>query len=158
MTFTLFSRVRRNFASLVSLFRPPPKRQVAALVWRRTDAGDVEVLTITTRRTKRWTTPKGWSIKGLTSAGAAAQEAWEEAGVRGDVSETPLGSYLYQKNPGKHAPPNRINVTVFPLEMTAMEDSYPEAGQRKRVWRSTTEAAKLVAEPDLAAIITAFRP
>lgn len=158
MNDTLFSSVKRLIASLLAAFRRPPRRQVAALVWRRQTSGEVEILTITTRRSKRWSIPKGWPIKGKTFAEAAAQEAWEEAGVRGRISAEPLGAFPYLKAPKKAGPPTRIVVEVFPLMLEEMVNDYPEAGQRSRTWRSQTEAAHIVMEPDLKAIIRAFRP
>ena len=59
--------------------------QYGALPYRLKDDASVEVLLVTTRQTKRWIIPKGWPIKGLTPAEAAAREAYEEAGVQGFV-------------------------------------------------------------------------
>ncbi|MDB5495247.1 MAG: hypothetical protein JWP86_2584, partial [Phenylobacterium sp.] len=36
-----------------------PRRQFAALPWRRAETG-VEVLLITSKETRRWVIPKGW--------------------------------------------------------------------------------------------------
>ena len=44
-----------------------PRVQLAALPWRRTSGGDVEVLLITSRETRRWIIPKGWPMKGLVA-------------------------------------------------------------------------------------------
>ncbi|HKT53105.1 MAG TPA: hypothetical protein VJP88_01535, partial [Caulobacteraceae bacterium] len=37
-----------------------PRLQAAALPWRLTAEGKVEVLLVTSRETRRWVTPKGW--------------------------------------------------------------------------------------------------
>jgi hypothetical protein len=42
--------------------------QVAALPYRIRDDGQVEILLITTRRTKRYIIPKGWRMKERSSA------------------------------------------------------------------------------------------
>ena len=68
-----------------------PRTQFAALPWRRDAGGEVEVLLITSRETRRWVIPKGWPIKGMKSAKSAAREAFEEAGVLGKVAKTPIG-------------------------------------------------------------------
>ena len=72
------------------------RSQVAALPWRRGPNG-VEILLITSRETRRWVTPNGGRMTGKTDAEAAAQEALEEAGIEGVVSERPLGSFRYLK-------------------------------------------------------------
>ena len=41
--------------------------------------------------------PKGWAEKGLTGPQLAAKEAFEEAGIVGDVSSDPVGKYHYAK-------------------------------------------------------------
>ena len=69
-----------------------PRAQFAALPWRRNAAGETEVMLITSRETHRWVIPKGWPIKGKSSAKSAAQEAFEEAGVRGKVGKKPVGT------------------------------------------------------------------
>ena len=59
--------------------------QIGAICWRMHRA-KVEVLLITSRDTGRWVIPKGWPMQGLSDAEAASIEAWEEAGVRGDIT------------------------------------------------------------------------
>lgn len=147
--------VNTQIKRLLDLFRPPPRRQVAALCWRPRETGP-EVMLITTRRTKRWTPPKGWPMEGRSLAGAAAQEAWEEAGVKGAISEDAIGGYSYEKpsrGNGYHAP---VRVEVFPLEVQQVEDKYPERGQRKRKWMSPGAAADAVREPELKRLIANF--
>ena len=53
------------------------RTQFAALCYR-IKRGKVQVLLVTSRRTKRWIVPKGWPMEGRTPADSAAQEAWEE--------------------------------------------------------------------------------
>ncbi len=67
-------------------------QQVAALVHRR-DMGALKVLVITSRGTGRWIIPKGWPQVGRTLAETALREAYEEAGIRGEVSPIPIGSF-----------------------------------------------------------------
>lgn len=74
----------------------PPRRQYAALPWRR-GADGLEILLITSRETRRWVLPKGWGKKDEPATIAVAREALEETGVAGPVAETPLGQYRYQK-------------------------------------------------------------
>ena len=71
--------------------RRGPRQQFAALPWRRTGDGGVEVLLITSRETRRWVIPKGWGKKDELGPYAAAREALEETGVAGAVPVEPLG-------------------------------------------------------------------
>ncbi len=135
------------------LLRRPPQMQVAALCWRAGAEGGVEVLLITSRGTGRWVLPKGWPMAGRTLSEAAAQEAWEEAGVRGTVADRPLGSYgaLKQTDGGLPMP---CRVELFALQTADLCDRFPEAGQRRRLWVAPGTAAGLVQEPELAALLT----
>jgi len=127
--------------------------QVAALPYRLDP--DLQILLITSRETRRWVLPKGWAMKDRTPAAAAAQEALEEAGLLGEIEETPVGSYRYQKGlkTGESVP---CDVSVFPMRVTGQLDAWIEQHQRDFQWVSLEEAAGLVAEPDLGDLIRAF--
>jgi 8-oxo-dGTP pyrophosphatase MutT (NUDIX family) len=129
--------------------------QYAALPWRRTADGEVCVLLITSRETRRWVIPKGWPMKGRTPAEAAAQEAFEEAGVTGRTDAQPLGAYDYGKRL-RQGLVQDVRVLVFALEVTAEQPAWPEQAQREKLWTSPAEAALLVEEPDLQALLRGF--
>lgn len=138
--------------------RTPPseRRQVAALPWRR--AGDgIEILLVTSRETRRWVTPKGGRIAGKTDAASAAQEALEEAGVEGVVTETPIGTFRYLKVLKRRAPRWCV-VAVHALEVRVEHPVWQEQAERDRVWMSAERAAASVGEADLAEIIRDFQP
>jgi ADP-ribose pyrophosphatase YjhB (NUDIX family) len=134
-----------------------PRSQFAALPWRRDAAGEVEVLLITSRETRRWVIPKGWPIKGMKSAKSAAQEAFEESGVQGKVAKRPLGAYAYDKRL-KNGRLQHVRVAVFPLQVDSEAEVYPEAGQREKLWLPLTEAARRVDEPELMVLLATFKP
>jgi 8-oxo-dGTP pyrophosphatase MutT (NUDIX family) len=127
--------------------------QVAALCWRYAPAP--QVLLVTTLRTRRWILPKGWPLDGKTLAEAAATEAHEEAGVRGEIWPTPLGEYHYLKEKGGIGHPCRVQ--VFPLLVTASDSDWLEKDARKRLWLPFDLAAKRVAEPQLRRLILKFQ-
>ena len=124
--------------------------QVAALPFRIKN-GRVEVLLVTSRETKRWLIPKGWPIKGKKPHKAAALEAREEAGVKGEVDDKPLGHYSYWKRRAAHFDLCRVN--VYPLEVSKQLRSWREKGQRDAQWFEVEEAAHQVLEPALAELI-----
>jgi 8-oxo-dGTP pyrophosphatase MutT (NUDIX family) len=130
--------------------------QYGALCWR--DGGDgVEVLLITSRDTGRWVIPKGWPMPGLAPEAAAAQEAWEEAGVNGQINPCCIGRFGYQKclSVTTTIP---CAVSVFGLRVNTLAPTFPEVKERQRRWFPLAEAAGLVAEPELSQIIAGFTP
>lgn len=131
-----------------------PKPQVAALPYRRRH-GRLRVLLITSRETGRWVLPKGWPMPKRKPRRAAAMEAWEEAGAVGRPAKRPLGVYRYRKRlrDGSAVP---CAVAVFALKVERLKDVWPEAGERARRWCAPEEAAGLVEEEDLAALLRAF--
>lgn len=135
---------------------PAERRQVAALPWRRGTDGP-EILLITSRETRRWVTPKGGRMSGKTDAEAAAQEALEEAGVEGRVTDRPLGRFRYLKVLKRRAS-RWCSVDVYGLEVAVEHSDWQERAERERVWLSREEAARRVDEPDLKALIAGFDP
>lgn len=141
-------------AFLAPMFRRPKRLQMAALCHRETGVRK-EYLLITSRDTGRWIIPKGWPIRGLKSNETALREAWEEAGVKNSTaSDTPIGSYTYQKRRANgFAIP--VETLVYSVSVTDMADVFPEAHQRTRTWVSAKEAANMVQEDELKAIFAA---
>jgi 8-oxo-dGTP pyrophosphatase MutT (NUDIX family) len=135
---------------------PAAAEQYAALPWRREAGGQIKVLVITSRETRRWVIPKGWPMKGRTPGEAAVQEAYEEAGVVGQAGAKAIGVYAYDKRlrDGALQP---IRVRVFPMEVLVERLAFPEQGQREKRWVSPPQAAELVDEPELKALIRGFR-
>ena len=135
------------------LGRRPVSMQVGAVCC---DPVARKVLLITSRDTGRWILPKGWPIDGLDGAGAALQEAWEEAGVtKADIESDPMGIFDYDKGLGEGLTVP-VTTQVYLTRVRDLSEEYPEAGMRKRAWFTPQEAAELVDEPDLKAILTAF--
>jgi 8-oxo-dGTP pyrophosphatase MutT (NUDIX family) len=126
-------------------------RQVAALPFRRSKSGGLEVLLVTSRETQRWVIPKGWPWPQLADHLAAAEEAREEAGVRGTAMAEPIGTFGYDKRIKNGSKP--LLVDVFLLEVTQQLDKWPERKQRTRTWFKPEAAAEAVAEPELKALL-----
>ncbi|MEA3039335.1 MAG: hypothetical protein QOE79_1848 [Sphingomonadales bacterium] len=130
--------------------------QFGVIAWRRAGLdGDVEILLITSRETRRWVPPRGNAIPGLRPYESAAQEAFEEAGVRGGVQPREIGTYRY----GKRSKDGRVTpaqVHLYPMLVTEEVETWPERDQRERRWFTPAAAADLVDEPDLADLIRDF--
>ena len=91
-----------------------------------------------------------------TPANAAAIEAYEEAGLRGEASDICLGVY-------SHAKPNKVGnapivTLVYPLHVTHVHSKWPEKKERRRKWFSQKKAVKKLDDPALAKIVAGFNP
>lgn len=134
--------------------RPKPTNQIAAIPTRRGLDGRLEILLVTSRETRRWVIPKGWPMRNLADHLAAAEEAWEEAGVKGALEDTVLGTFTYDKRRRSEVTP--LDVSVYLMTVEDVFDKWPEAHERKRAWFSVADAAEAIAEPGLREIILAL--
>jgi 8-oxo-dGTP pyrophosphatase MutT (NUDIX family) len=132
--------------------KPVVIQQYAALPYRRSKKGVLEIMLVTSRETRRWIIPKGWPISGVKPHNLAALEAMEEAGLLGKVAEKPLGVYHYEK---KRNDGSIVNCTVdtFALEVEQQMPTWPEQDERKTKWFAPEEAASQVQEPELRDLI-----
>ena len=128
--------------------------QYAALPYR-VSGKTVEILLVTSRRTRRWIVPKGWPIVGHRPPACAAREALEEAGVSGEVGKIAIGHYRYVKyhRDGTGEP---CKVDIFALKVTREQTVWAEKDDRERRWCSVAEAAAAVGEPQLRHVILKF--
>lgn len=126
--------------------------QTGVLPWRLVRNKRLEVLLVTSRRSGRWMIPKGWPMPGKSLAEAAAQEAFEEAGIKGTVDPTPIGTFRHvkQKFLGGDL---EVSIVVHPMWVDREFPKWPELGQRKRRWFSPKDAAKRVDSPELGDLI-----
>ncbi len=129
------------------------KVQYAALPYRVDGEGGLEILLVTSRRSRRWIIPKGWPVKGLRPCDAAAKEAFEEAGVVGTIDDAELGRFSYLKLLEKAHRTVECEVVVFPLHVERQLASWPEAAQRESRWVSANEAATTVSDSGVGPLI-----
>jgi len=115
-------------------------------------AGDQPTyLLITSRRTGRWIFPKGAVEDDMTPAASAAKEAWEEAGVRGDIGERVIGTYRTEKVE-RHST-RTIAVELYPLRVADQAGDWPERRSRRRHWATYRQALRLIDNAELAAVL-----
>jgi 8-oxo-dGTP pyrophosphatase MutT (NUDIX family) len=126
-------------------------QQVATLPFSVIDAS-IEILLVSTRRRGHWTVPKGWPVKGRSFPEAAEAEAREEAGLIGLVDEEPIGSYKYRKQleEGYSVP---CHVFVYPMLVREHRLDWPERLERTLRWSPLGEAAEMVRDRDLGALL-----
>ena len=129
--------------------------QVAALPWRRR-GGHVEICLVTSRGTGRWILPKGWPEKKLGHSQAAAVEAWEEAGLKGNIDAQPCGSYQTAKAM-RDGLELAVRMNVYLMPEPRQRDKFPEAGERDVVWLPLEDAINLADEAGLKDLLRELR-
>jgi len=130
--------------------------QFGALPYRLSRGQGLEILLVTTRQSGRWIIPKGGAIKGLTASETAAQEAYEEAGIRGIIKNRSVGSFRFDKNLYEKGLIIPCEVFVFPLQVKKQLKDWPEKDQRICRWFDAAEAVLQVQDDELAMILWRF--
>ncbi|MFM1813922.1 MAG: hypothetical protein RLZ98_617 [Pseudomonadota bacterium] len=125
--------------------------QVAVIPYVSTHRG-IEILTITSKGTRQWIVPKGWLNDKLGPEGSAAREALEEAGVEGEISDGPIGSYSYKKRLHVFSSVT-CTVSVFTMHVSRQRLHWREKHLRELNWLRQDEAAKLVKDRELALLV-----
>jgi 8-oxo-dGTP pyrophosphatase MutT (NUDIX family) len=129
-----------------------PVRQAGAIPYTVVEGRTVFLL-VTSRRSGRWIFPKGAPIEGLAPWQVAAREAYEEAGIEGEVETDSIGSYRTLK---RTIPPAFMDVDMYPLRMIRQLDDWPERSTRHRHWVILPEAKRLLSDPRLVALAVAL--
>ncbi|NPD70016.1 NUDIX hydrolase (plasmid) [Lichenicola cladoniae] len=129
--------------------------QHAALPYRRTLTGALEILLLTSRGTGRWIIPKGWPMKGRKGWQTAALEALQEAGVSGRISKKPIGFFAASKTL-PDGDDRLMTIKVYPLLVKSELETWDERDERQRVWFARDKAINLVSEGGLALLIEDF--
>lgn len=96
------------------------------------------VCLVTNSSGRRWTIPKGHVEPGMTLGESAVLEAFEEAGVTGELDAEPFGTYSYKKRGVMHL------VVVYVLRVHSVLPSWPEAKRRTRWFLAPREAAEKI--------------
>ena len=95
-------------------------------------------------------------MRGRKPAEVASREAYEEAGLIGEVvGKRPLGNFHYEKRLAKKEA-IICEVRVFLFRVEQQLDDWPERGERERKWFDASEAVALVEEGGLAEIMARF--
>lgn len=132
---------------------PKSLHQVAALPYRVGPNG-LEVLLVTSRNSERWIVPKGWPMRGRSSEEAAAREAYEEAGVSGEIASEPIGAFSYAKR--RKSGSRTCLVAVYALRVRRQSGNWPERGQRDLKWIPAIDAVEAVTDSGLGDLIRHF--
>jgi len=113
--------------------------------------GEIYVLLIGSRHAGNWSIPKGKKEKHLTKKESALIEAYEEAGLRGEIVGR-VGEYQYRKG----STGVMQNVIVYGMRVDKLHKKFPEADMRVRQWFKIDKAAKKLGKK-LAPIVLGIR-
>ena len=113
-------------------------RQSSVVPWRL-HKGELQILITGSSKARHWVIPKGIHDPGLSAQESAAQEALEEAGVEGTVSDQVLTSYSYPKWDAT------CEVTIYAMRVSReLSDDEWQENHRGRQWLAVSEAADRV--------------
>ncbi len=111
--------------------------------------GQVVFLMITSRRSANWVFPIGSVGPGWSPRDTAAREAYEEAGIRGEIGRKPIGFYLHPRNDEDSS---LVRIQLFPMHVTEQLDTWPEEAQRFRHWALLPQVRRLMASKQAARV------
>ena len=110
----------------------------------------IRLLIITSTSGKKWIFPKGIVEKGMSKEESAMMEAFEEAGVMGEILDRNLGSYKLEKY-------NTIcKVDMYPMIVEKVLKEWPEIKMRKRKWIHPEDIEDYVTDKKLLRVTRKF--
>ena len=115
----------------------------AAVIPYRWQRDQLQFCLITTRNKRKWGFPKGNIDPGDTLIDTAHKEAFEEAGIRGDIHELPIGFFSLRKNSAELA------AVAFLMQVQHIEQAWPEGHLRRRSWKSLSAARARIGRAEL---------
>jgi len=114
------------------------ERSAAIPIISENDGIKVVLVTTKPKQNNNWIFPKGKIALGMSAHDSAAKEAFEEAGVIGQISPTQFGTYQQNKWG------SRMQVHVYTMEVTEILDTWDEMRDRDRLILPLDEAIQLV--------------
>lgn len=128
--------------------RPAYYYNQSSVIPYRIRDGQIEILVVMSSQRKHWVVPKGVSDPATSLQDSAAKEAFEEAGVEGDVGEAALGNYRYEKWGAE------CTVQVYPMRVTrVLDEAVWEERHRGREWLTPKQAIERIKQKQLQPII-----
>ena len=114
----------------------------------------IAILFITSQTHGRWVFPKGTLEKGGNHEAGVKREAYEEAGIKGDVlNNFPITIPITKKtNDGLM----KIPVTYYPLLVSEQLEEWPEREKRQRHWSLVSDATRVTDRIDFLNLINQF--
>lgn len=133
----------------------PISTEIAALPWRIGCEGTLEILVMNKELEDSWALPAEARSDWCAEVQAADRAAFRDAGVTGRIGPEALGSYCHNRLRAC-GDEQGVNVIVYGLNVLRVHTSWPAEMKVVRHWATPAEAAALVAEPGLTAVIAAM--
>lgn len=110
------------------------------------------IILITGRNSKQWIVPKGNRARNKSKRESALLEAYEEAGLSGQMK----GDLKFRISITSHG--KKVALTLYPMRVNKhLKKKWPESGQRKRIKVSCKQAQSLVLWPKLGTCIKSLK-
>ena len=93
-----------------------------------------ELVLVTGRKSEQWILPKGNTAKRRSDREQAREEAYEEAGVQGNMEWRYFEFDI-------HGKVNKLR--IYPMKITKMLNDFPEKDERKRMVTTFDEAERI---------------
>jgi phosphohistidine phosphatase len=116
--------------------------QSGVIPYRRNNSR-LEILLVSSRKNK-WILPKGIIEKNMSARASAQQEAFEEAGIKGQLEEQPLVAGEYNKWGG----PCQLQLFAMKVEQLVDAPQWAEAWRQRR-WFDAEQAINHIADADI---------
>ncbi|MCP4075857.1 MAG: NUDIX hydrolase [Gammaproteobacteria bacterium] len=111
-------------------------------------SGKIKIILITSRLSNQWIVPKGNRVPNKSKRESALQEAYEEAGLTGQLDVNLKCCFNIMSHGEK------VDLTLYPMRTDKrLSKKWPESHQRKRIEVSTKQAKSLVVWPEIVACI-----
>jgi len=124
------------------------RKEIGAFIYQK-EAGNINVMLVTNRQQTRWILPKGQIEKDLTDKMVAHDEAYEEAGVIGEIDrdiQKKTIKYISSTGP--------VELHVYTMRLVHVFDQWPEDHFRKRKMVNIGTALKMVKKKALRKLIS----
>jgi 8-oxo-dGTP pyrophosphatase MutT (NUDIX family) len=135
------SRVLRGLVGIHS--KSTGERIHVAAICYRLKNDEPEFLLVRTRG-GRWTFPKGGVDGDATTAAAAAREAYEEAGVKGEIEDQPFHWYFHSKRDRFRSRRTVVSVHAHLCEVERLVS--PKEDHRDPTWFNADKARRRLRE------------
>ena len=110
----------------------------------------LRLLIITNSNRDKWLFPKGIVEKDMTKEESAVMEAYEEAGVLGEIIPKKIGSYEIIKYG------TTCKIDMYPMLVEKVLNRWPEDRIRKRKWISPEELKEYIKDKSILKISDKF--
>ncbi len=124
------------------------RKEIGAFIYQK-NADNIKVMLVTNRQQTRWILPKGQIEKGLTDKMVAHEEAYEEAGIIGEID-----SDIQQKTIKYTSSTGPVELHVYTMQLVHVFDQWPENHFRKRKMVNIRTALEMVKKMPLRKLIS----